>query len=85
VNIGDRQEGRIMADSVICCLPEHQKILKAIRTALSPPFRSRLDSVTNPYGEGYAAEKILGHLSRINLDSIHRKKFFDIDLSNVKH
>jgi GDP/UDP-N,N'-diacetylbacillosamine 2-epimerase (hydrolysing) len=85
VNIGDRQEGRITAGSVICCPPERKEIQKAIRMALSHSFRSRLDSVTNPYGEGHAAEKILEHLGEINVDSIHRKKFFDIDLSNVKH
>lgn len=52
VNVGDRQKGRLMADSVICCPCSRQEIRAAIARALSPATRRRLSGVRNPYGDG---------------------------------
>ena len=59
VNIGDRQKGRLKADSVIDCEPTKTSIKSAIDILYSEKFKSTLTSVLNPYGEGNATNKIL--------------------------
>lgn len=49
VNIGDRQAGRIAADSVITCIAQRDDIEKAPIQALSPEFRSTCRRTLNPY------------------------------------
>ncbi|MDI6688679.1 MAG: UDP-N-acetylglucosamine 2-epimerase, partial [Desulfobacterales bacterium] len=58
INIGDRQRGRIRAESVINCEPTKEAILTAIRKLYSKEFQNKLKNVKNPYGEGGATEKI---------------------------
>ncbi|HET8887035.1 MAG TPA: UDP-N-acetylglucosamine 2-epimerase [Salinimicrobium sp.] len=79
VNIGDRQKGRIRAESVIDCQPESEEIKQAIQTALSDEFRNKLKSVKNPYGEGGASQKIVEILKKIDLKNILKKKFYDLE------
>jgi UDP-hydrolysing UDP-N-acetyl-D-glucosamine 2-epimerase len=59
VNVGFRQEGRERARNVLDAAPETGAILASIRQALSPAFRHSLAGMTNPYGDGQAAEKIV--------------------------
>ena len=54
INIGDRQKGRIRAQSVIDCEPDSKSILAAIEQMLSHKFKQRLETVENPYGLGGA-------------------------------
>jgi GDP/UDP-N,N'-diacetylbacillosamine 2-epimerase (hydrolysing) len=77
VNIGDRQKGRLCAESVINCAPERTEIQRAIDRLYDESFRQRLKAVKNPYGEGGAAEKVVSILERANLDNVLRKRFFD--------
>ena len=79
VNIGDRQRGRLKAQSVIDCTPESQAIFDAIAKLYSPSFQQTLLSVVNPYGEGGASEKIVQTLRSHDLTNILKKSFFDID------
>ncbi|MCL6589526.1 MAG: UDP-N-acetylglucosamine 2-epimerase (hydrolyzing) [Firmicutes bacterium] len=80
VNIGDRQKGRVRAESVINCLPYKESIVKAIKQAFDPGFRLKCQQVINPYGDGNAAVKIMEILqTKIELISNPKKKFFDID------
>lgn len=80
INIGDRQKGRIQAESVINCKPERESIKKAIETALSEQFRSGLQDMKNPYGDGNTSEKIVNITREYLLkDKLHlQKKFYDI-------
>src|SRR5690606_29289452 len=48
INIGDRQRGRIMADSVIQCEPSFPGIRRAFETAFSDEFQFLLKKVSNP-------------------------------------
>ena len=59
VNIGERQRGRERAANVIDAAANCQAILAAISCARSREFRESLGGMTNPYGDGKAAEKIL--------------------------
>lgn len=76
VNIGDRQKGRVKASSVIDCEPTVESIESALRTLYSAKFRKKLPRVTNPYGDGHAAERIVEVLKR-DLPSL-KKGFHDL-------
>lgn len=78
VNIGDRQRGRLKADSVIDCAPDRQSIAAALRTLYSPKFQAELETVRNPYGEGGASEKVVRVLQEYPLDTLLKKTFYDL-------
>ena len=79
INIGDRQKGRLMASSVICCKPTQADIEKAIDKALSPEFRKIASKTINPYGDGKTSEKIVKIIKRTFSKPIDlKKKFYDI-------
>ena len=77
VNIGDRQRGRLMADSVINCDPDCASIGAALRTLYSSQFQATLATVRNPYGDGGASDKIVALVRAAELDGILKKRFFD--------
>ena len=78
INIGDRQRGRIQADSVINCEPTQAKIASALAQLYSADFQARLHKVINPYGEGGASEQIISTVKAVSLEGILKKKFHDI-------
>lgn len=78
VNIGDRQKGRLCADSIIHCRPERASIQAAFEQAFSAGFGERLASVQNPYGNGGAAGKMVSVLKQYPLDGLLKKPFYDI-------
>ena len=59
VNVGFRQSGRERARNVLDAEPEANAISGAIATGMSDAFRAPLAGMTNPYGNGHAAEKIV--------------------------
>ena len=63
VNIGIRQKGRERAANVIDVEPTVESILAGITRARSDEFRKSLVGMTNPYGDGHAAERIVGVLA----------------------
>lgn len=77
INIGDRQRGRIKADSVIDCEPNKESISTAIKNLYSTEFQKKLKGVKNPYGEGGAFEKIKKILKQVDLSGILKKEFYD--------
>lgn len=80
VNIGDRQKGRMQAQSIIQCKPEKADICRAMTLALSKPFRETAAHVRNPYGDGNTSQKIVSILEREFSKEIDLKKtFYDID------
>ena len=78
INIGDRQKGRIKADSVVDCLPNKKSIKKAIKIVYSKKFQKFLKDVKNPYGDECASKKIIKVLKSVKLENILKKTFFDI-------
>ncbi len=72
VNIGERQRGRLAAESVISCAPNTESIMEAINIALTSNF----EQVVNPYGKGQASEAILEELKIAELTEI--KTFYDL-------
>ena len=78
INIGDRQQGRIEAESVISCKPEKKSIIEAINVALSEEFQNQLPNIKNPYGEGNSSVKILDTILSKSVDNILKKNFYNI-------
>lgn len=76
VNIGERQRGRLMADTIVQCKPEKEQILEAMDEAAVMPHR-----VSTLYGDGETSSKIVAILknflfnNKINL----KKKFYDLE------
>lgn len=61
VDIGDRQGGRLAAESVIHCEPE----MSAIKSAIEAAWQMDVSCVKNPYGDGYAASRIVEAIAAI--------------------
>jgi GDP/UDP-N,N'-diacetylbacillosamine 2-epimerase (hydrolysing) len=78
INIGDRQEGRLQAKSIINCRSEEQAIRDAIDRLNSVDFQASLAETTNPYGEGGASAKIVEILLNASLEGIVKKTFHDL-------
>lgn len=70
VNIGMRQMGREKARNILDAEASRDSILGAIRQAKSENFRSSLKHMTNPYGNGYAAEMIAETLASVPLERL---------------
>lgn len=78
VDIGDRQKGRLAADSVIHCEPDRDSIRAALQRLYDPAFQATLERTVNPYGDGGASKRIVEVLRDYPLDNILKKSFFDL-------
>ena len=66
VNIGTRQQGRLRASNVIDVDYDSSAITDAIRTALDDDkLHLNLQTITNPYGDGQSATRIVDVLQNI--------------------
>ncbi|QQT27799.1 UDP-N-acetylglucosamine 2-epimerase [Sphingobacterium spiritivorum] len=59
LNIGDRQRGRVQADSVVNVSCEPNEILNGFEEVKDVNLQNNLDFVSNPYFKGEAAKNIL--------------------------
>jgi len=82
VNIGDRQKGRLCAESVIHCATNQHDIYSAITKAMSINRINAAKAVTNPYGDGTATQQIMQVLTQFSApDKRHaliKKHFFSV-------
>jgi UDP-hydrolysing UDP-N-acetyl-D-glucosamine 2-epimerase len=78
INIGDRQKGRIQAESIINCNANKEDITSAFNIAKSEEFRKKIEDVTNPYGNGTASTQIMKILRSLSPDRLSHKTFYDI-------
>lgn len=80
VNIGARQKGRMMAESVINCKPFHSEIVMSIQKALSAEFREIARNTKSPFGDGTTSvqieNKVIEYLNKDRLTIA--KGFYDI-------
>lgn len=80
INIGDRQKGRVQANTVVNCLAKEDIITQAFEHVKSSEFKNFVkEEARNPYGEGQTAQKIVQQLKRIDWDNLAIKKFFDFN------
>jgi UDP-N-acetylglucosamine 2-epimerase (non-hydrolysing)/GDP/UDP-N,N'-diacetylbacillosamine 2-epimerase (hydrolysing) len=78
INIGNRQKGRIQAESVINCTPDAQAVKIALEKALSNSFSQFAKTIINPYEKKDTAKCIFEVLKNIDLKQICRKKFYTL-------
>jgi len=75
VNIGDRQKGRLMPESVINCGNSSDEIYRAIEAA----FHKDCSAAVNPYGDGESAGKIVSVLKQVpEFRALLKKRFFRV-------
>lgn len=85
VNIGDRQKGRIRAESIIDCVTDEESIISAINKARSDEFLKKIENMTNPYGNGNASKQIVNILKdRLNSNPDLKKSFYDVDFEVIE-
>ena len=75
INIGDRQKGRLKANSVIDCKPNKKKIVYNLEKILNEKFFFKFD---NPYGIAGSSKKIVKILENLNYNSLLKKSFYDM-------
>ena len=81
VNIGDRQKGRVCANSVITCGNTIPEIQKAVDKALSEEFRALLSEITNPYEGENTSQRILEIIAEELQRGIELKKsFYNVEM-----
>ncbi len=83
VNIGDRQLGRLQAESIINCNPDRDSIIIAIRKVMSKEHREKCKQATCLYGSGNTGALIAGKAKEVVMaDRIDLKKVF---YDNLQH
>ncbi len=78
VNIGDRQRGRLRANSVIDCEAEQEAIGDAIHQLYSCAFQEAILKTVNPYGEPGASDAIVSILEGYRFHNLLKKQFHNI-------
>ncbi|PWW37445.1 MULTISPECIES: UDP-N-acetylglucosamine 2-epimerase [Paenibacillus] len=78
VNIGDRQKGRLKANSVIDCDPITEDIINSVEVALSQEFQGTLSKMNLKYDGRAVSLTIKDYLKKINLNNIVKKRFYDL-------
>lgn len=78
LNIGDRQKGRLAAESVVNCGTDKESIRDGLSKVLSKEFQDFCKTVENPYGKENTAEEIFKVISSYPLDNIIQKHFYDL-------
>lgn len=79
INIGDRQKGRIMPESVIQVENDEDDIDKALQLAFSPQFLDTCKKMKQLYGNGNATKHILSIIDE-NTEISLKKTFYDIQI-----
>lgn len=79
INLGIRQQGKIMSKNIINSSFKIKEIKISISKARSINFKKSLRNIKNPYGDGRAGIKIAKIINSLNkTDKLMQKKFEDI-------
>ncbi len=79
INIGDRQKGRLKANSIIDCEPSEQSIKKAIEQALGDNSYIYNKNINNPYQGNNPSGKIMDIITETLQNKVEiKKKFYDL-------
>lgn len=74
LNIGDRQRGRLAADSVINCGTSKEEILSGLNKVLNTEYKE----ITNPYEGKNTTADILNVLKTYPLEGLIQKSFYNL-------
>lgn len=79
INIGNRQKGRIMADSVINCSPDKTAITEALHKLKDPAYQAALKVVKNPYQGSDTSRRIVEEIAcYLRSEGGCKKIFYDL-------
>lgn len=78
INVGDRQKGRLRAQSVLDCNADSATIRSCIERIYSEEFQNLLSQTVNPYGSAGASEKIVKILEARRENRSVKKTFYDL-------
>ncbi len=78
INIGDRQKGRIRADSVLDVTTDYQEVAQALVTIYKDDYQRLLKKVINPYGQGESSQQVVSVLKTVDLSALGIKSFYDV-------
>ncbi|BEP30347.1 UDP-N-acetylglucosamine 2-epimerase [Helicovermis profundi] len=81
INIGDRQKGRIQADSIINCAPDFNSISDAIDKGNDTEVRASIQLVKNPYENDNTTCNIVSIIEDFLLNNKIdiKKRFYDLN------
>ncbi len=77
VDIGNRQAGRLAADSVIHCEAKSADICRALALALSERWIEKTKATVNPYYRPDTLKLITNAIATTPLESLRNKQFYD--------
>ncbi|MDR1236223.1 MAG: UDP-N-acetylglucosamine 2-epimerase [Holosporaceae bacterium] len=80
INIGDRQRGRVRAESVTDCECRKKDILEAVKKMYSPEFREMLKNVVNVYSQNNTSDRIINVLKIVDAKKLLKKKFYNLEI-----
>ena len=78
INIGDRQKGRVRANSVLDCGNDTKSIARAFDQLDEPSFQKKVKNTINPHGDSGVSLRILEHLRRSSSKLDVKKQFYDL-------
>lgn len=78
LDIGDRQKGRIAADSVIHCGYSVEEIKKGLDKVVNLSNSSNLSNLSNPYYKEGTCAAILQTIKTYPLENLVQKSFYDL-------
>lgn len=81
INIGDRQRGRVKAQSTLDIGVDAAELVSALQTINTSEFQARLAKVKNPYGQGNSSRKVVDILKKVDLNMLKTKRFYDIQVN----
>lgn len=82
INIGDRQRGRVKAQSTLDIGVDAAELVSALQTINTSEFQARLAKVINPYGQGNSSRKVVDILKKVDLKMLKTKRFYDIQVNS---
>jgi GDP/UDP-N,N'-diacetylbacillosamine 2-epimerase (hydrolysing) len=78
INIGDRQKGRLQADSIINTPIQKDAIIKAIKNIYTSNTQQKLKSCYNPYESKNTSKTIVNILKNTDINTLLKKKFYTL-------
>jgi len=78
INIGERQKGRLHADSIINTPIQKDAIIKAIKNIYTSNTQQKLKSCCNPYESENTSKTIVNILKNTDINTLLKKKFYTI-------
>ena len=73
VNIGNRQEGRIISKNIINSKGDKNSIYKSLKKALSQNFNKKIKDVKNPFYKKDTSKNIFRIIKKLELNKDYKK------------